>query len=426
MSRSRQLPPEALSLIAKADSLFIASTNRDVDMDCNLRGGPSGFVRIVSNESDSAVLVWPEYSGNRLYQTLGNLRVSPKAGVVIPDFETGDVLYLTGETRVLIAQDAASILPRSTVAIRFEITSALFVKRGLPFRGTPLEPSPYNPAVRYLPSEHLDPTIATTSPSSSSLTAKLISKQKLTPTITRYRFSLSTPPTKPWYPGQYVALSFREELDMGYSHMRDDDPRSINDDFVRTFTISSPPGQGLHAEEFEITARNVGSVTNWMAMTNPRAGVEIPVVGIGGEFKVGMDDDEKGEGVVVPFVAGGIGITPLLPSLDALDLKRLRLLWAVNVRDLGLVRDTFERYPGLAGATKLFVGGTNASAAGDDGALLSGLEGATVEQRRLTRQDLEGLQREVKEWYLCSGPKMRKDVLQWLGGQTVHWEDFDY
>ena len=127
----------------------------------------------------------------------------------------------------------------------------------------------------------------------------------------------------------------------------------------------------------------------------------------------------------MPFVAGGIGITPLLPSLDALDLKRLRLLWAVNVKDLGLVRDTFERYPRLAAATKLFVGGVNASG-DDDGALLSGLEGATVEKRRLAREDLDRLQGEVKEWYLCSGPKMRKDVLQWLGGQTVRWENFDY
>jgi len=34
-------------------------------------------------------------SGNRLYQTLGNLKANPRVGVVIPDFETSDVLYVS-------------------------------------------------------------------------------------------------------------------------------------------------------------------------------------------------------------------------------------------------------------------------------------------------------------------------------------------
>ena len=56
-----------------------------------------------------------------------------------------------------------------------------------------------------------------------------------------------------------MALAFEDELSAGYSHMRDDDPRSLNDDYVRTFTVSSAMGRGLPHDEFEITFRNVVS-----------------------------------------------------------------------------------------------------------------------------------------------------------------------
>lgn len=87
------LPKEAVDLIHKADLFFISSTNGET-MDTNHRGGPPGFVRVAKNDEGGVVLVYPEYSGNRLYQTLGNLQVNPLAGLVFPDFESSDVLYV--------------------------------------------------------------------------------------------------------------------------------------------------------------------------------------------------------------------------------------------------------------------------------------------------------------------------------------------
>jgi len=112
--------------------------------------------------------------------------------------------------------------------------------------------SPYNPRIRYLTSETNTSTADTGLPpdqwrarDTPSLSATLIKKTKLTPTITKYRFRLTSSdptlfnPSNPplWKVGQYVALDFSDELYMGYSHMRDDDPTSLNDDFTRTFTI---------------------------------------------------------------------------------------------------------------------------------------------------------------------------------------------
>lgn len=65
-------------------------------------------------------------------------------------------------------------------------------------------------------------------------------KDVLTPSIARFRFKISDPKRiGKRRPGQYAVFSFKEDLDMGYSHMRDDDPTSLNDDYIRTFTVSS-------------------------------------------------------------------------------------------------------------------------------------------------------------------------------------------
>ena len=419
-SDTTTLPQEALDLIAKADTLFISSCDHDKDMDMNIRGGPPGFVRVQSNDDSSTILVWPEYSGNNLYQTLGNLQTSPKAGLVFPDFETGDVLYVTGDTEILLGKEANAVLPRSRLAVRLTLTGARFVQKGLPFRGESLERSPYSPNVRLLASEKPLPEAQITT--DSSVMAKLIRKERLTPTIHRYRFSISDPLVAgPWKPGQYVALSFQDELDMGYSHMRDDDPRSLNDDYLRTFTVSSRPGEGIHGEEFEIMVRSVGNVTSYLSMQNGRSGLEVPLRGFGGEFRV-----QQGPGGMIAFIAGGIGITPLLAQLIDLDVSRLRLFWSLHVRDMALVHDTFIRNPLLAKSTSLYVSGQLSDVREEDASKWDDIckSGAGIEQRRLNADDVASC--DAAEWYLCTGVGLRTEILRWLPGKMVHYEDFSY
>jgi NAD(P)H-flavin reductase len=425
ISDSPQLPQRALDLLSKADLFFLSSANHDQDMDTNHRGGPAGFVRVVSNESTGAVLCYPEYSGNRLYQTLGNLKVNPVVGLCVPDFESGDMLYLTGTTSILIGQDAATLLPRSNLAVKITITAARYVATALPFRGVPGESSPYNPIVRYLSTEK--PSTATASEATSLSQAILLRQTPLTPTISRFTFALSNATTHK--AGQYVTLDFGSKLDIGYSHMRDDDPRSLNDDFVRTFTVSSPPGsppnpvRKLKDDEFEITVRRVGAVTEELfkhqgSEQGDRMNLEVGVKGFGGEFDVKQDDGED----VVAFVAAGVGITPLLPCLDTLDLRRLELVWTVRKEDVGLVEDVLRACPGLAGCLSLFV--TNATD-GEALDLAAGADEVDIQRRRLAKQDLD-LDGRVRKYYLCTGTPMRKQLMAWLPDKELLFEDFNF
>ncbi|KAE8374630.1 oxidoreductase FAD-binding protein [Aspergillus bertholletiae] len=420
ISESPQLPSSALKFLDRADTLFISSRHGDVDMDTNIRGGPPGFVRVISNEPNGAVFAYPEYSGNRLYQTLGNLQTTPLAGFVFPDFETGNALYVTGQTEIFVGKEAAALLPRSNLAVKVTVTAARYVEKSLAFRGVAGARSPYNPGIRYLATEKATP--ATIGDEKSSITVMLVKKELLTPTICRFRFRVSDPSrVGTWTPGQYATFSFQEELDMGYSHMRDDDPSSINDDYVRTFTISSYPVRNRSTVEFEITARRHGNVTGYLFRTNERAGLEVPLKGFGGDFYL-KAPREHGR---LPFIAGGIGITPLLAQLPDTSIDHLRLLWSISIRDLGLVLDTFNRFSQLPQATNLFITGSELQDEQTTQQLAAlAASGARIKRRRMEAKDLDLSWADV--WYFCGGPSLKSSVLNWLTGKNVVYEDFNY
>ena len=81
------------------------------DMGFNHRGGRPGFIRVfeeIASDNPQKIntyIVLPDFSGNRFYQSLGNIQGDPQVGLVFPDFKTGNVLYITGvaENLFLIA-----------------------------------------------------------------------------------------------------------------------------------------------------------------------------------------------------------------------------------------------------------------------------------------------------------------------------------
>jgi ferredoxin-NADP reductase/predicted pyridoxine 5'-phosphate oxidase superfamily flavin-nucleotide-binding protein len=104
-----KLDAEANALIRAADTFFVASyvdpegdaSRRQID--ASHRGGKAGFVRI-----DEDVLTIPDFAGNLFFNTLGNLQVNPRAGLVFIDFANGDLLQLTGRTELVLAGDEVS------------------------------------------------------------------------------------------------------------------------------------------------------------------------------------------------------------------------------------------------------------------------------------------------------------------------------
>lgn len=93
---------------------------------------------------------------------------------------------------------------------------------------------------------------------------------------------------------------------MGYSHMRDDDPTNLNDDYVQTFIVSSS-GRDKPADLFETIVRRHGPITRYLFHVNEQVGEASCV-----------------QKVHRPYVVGDIGITLLLEHLPELDISQLR------------------------------------------------------------------------------------------------------
>lgn len=108
-----------LELVRRADTLFAASyvegpgAQRHVDV--SHRGGPSGFVHV-----ENGVLTIPDYAGNMYFNTLGNLLVNPRAGLTFVDFETGDLLQMSGRAELLPATVDTTAYPGAERLWRFE------------------------------------------------------------------------------------------------------------------------------------------------------------------------------------------------------------------------------------------------------------------------------------------------------------------
>lgn len=134
----------ALRMIDSADTFFVASyvagqnDAASEGVDVSHRGGRPGFVRI----DDDRTLTVPDYLGNFHFNTLGNFLVNPKAGLLFVDFNTGDVLTLTGHVEILWDDPDTKHFAGAERLWRFTLDHGRFLPAALPLRWSFGEYSP--------------------------------------------------------------------------------------------------------------------------------------------------------------------------------------------------------------------------------------------------------------------------------------------
>lgn len=341
-----KMPDQVIDFIKKADTVFLASvfkTQPSIEAKypshagMNIRGGLPGFIRV--NPSDGQTIVLPDYSGNRYMSSLGNIMSTSLAGLTVVDFKTGNVLYLTGTARVVTGPEAMEIMARQACLTLIKVTGYTFVRDALPVREEPgtLERSPYSPKVKLL-SDQLEgrPVSETVS---DTCKARLTHATQFACDIAKLRFEVignsggDDDKGVKIRPGQAIVLDFMDWVGPPvYQHMANDAPSSINDDRVRTWTVSSAHGDGnAPTTWFEITMREApnGAVTgalfraidgdtrdNWekSVQVDKEKNVVSDIVGVTGDFHLGAHGNE----IRMLWVAGGIGITPFMAMLAAI------------------------------------------------------------------------------------------------------------
>ncbi|MFM0502891.1 pyridoxamine 5'-phosphate oxidase family protein [Paraburkholderia caffeinilytica] len=342
---STQLNDADRALLANADTFFIASANVGEEagaargVDVSHRGGMPGFVRI----DDATTLTTPDFSGNRFFNTLGNLLHDPRAGLLFVDFASGDLLYVAALAEIVWDGPELDDFPLAERLVRFRITEVRRSRKALPFRWSevgyapqfvtsasrpdappvsvratlpgsllgslpaslpdaqPVSPlgSPSASSLGSLPASPPDSLAAPSpgSPPASPLESpwrklRIAAVHEETPAIRSFYFeSPDGTPLPPYEPGQYLPI--RVPVD------------GRDKPLTRTYTLSDASNQ----RQYRITVKRDGVGSAWLH-DHFAAGMQIEAMTPRGAFTY---DSASPRPAV--FISAGIGITPMITML---------------------------------------------------------------------------------------------------------------
>ncbi|MEW9674540.1 pyridoxamine 5'-phosphate oxidase family protein [Ammoniphilus sp. 3BR4] len=96
------LNPMMIDFISEQEMVFISTSDRKGNCDSSFRSGEAGFVRVIDNHT----VMYPEYRGNGVYASLGNIYDNPHIGLLFIDFFTYCIgLHVNGQATIIENRD---------------------------------------------------------------------------------------------------------------------------------------------------------------------------------------------------------------------------------------------------------------------------------------------------------------------------------
>lgn len=384
------------AFVQSMDTLWIGSYAPDVGADTNHRGGRPGFIRVLS----PSIIEWPEYRGNGMFFTSGNLESHDRAGVTLFDFETGSMIQMTG--RAVVDWNHDGRYEGASRAIIFHIEKLIRTDHVTSHRWKRLDYSPYNP--------NIAGTQSRDGVSDYPITATLAKIVVETENVKTFRFLV--PRRILFLPGQYATFDFKNIPGGSESE-------------IRTWTLSEAPNSTNGDSTLDISVKRIpnGLVTNWLH-DNADVGLEVNLHGVQGEMTA-VQLDEESDKPTVPehllLISAGIGITPnlaMVRGVGAFGLQDRASITMIHVerheQDL-LFQDELARraqsYPNFSYSNYI-----------------------SSKQGRLTKDKLQallGLNAELQQAYVCGPALFMIDITKHLVAlgvlaANIHTESFDF
>ena len=133
--------------LIESTSFFFIATSFDKFTDCSLKSGVPGFVKIVG----PGTIEYPEYDGNSMYRTLGNIARNPNVGLLFVKFD-GATLRVRASGKATILDDPAALTRHHGAKIVIRIACELYSNCVRSVHNlTTGDLSPYMPAEGYVP-----------------------------------------------------------------------------------------------------------------------------------------------------------------------------------------------------------------------------------------------------------------------------------
>ena len=299
-----KLNNRAQAIINQADHFYIAShyshdkNNSAHGGDVSHRGGKPGFVRI----DDEGTLTFPDFNGNLHYNTLGNIAINPRAGLLFIDFDSGDLLYLTCSAEIIWGSEERRAFTGAESLVRLRVDEGRLVEKAVPIRWTYGQESPVlretgswqevaeKAAAREQGNVYREYTVTRVKPESS--------------TITSFYLQPEGGGQIPCHlPGQFLPIEIEPAAGQGAVQ--------------RTYTISNAP----NGKEYRLSIKRESA-----------PGPDLPPglsssyfhdqVGVGSTFRAMSPrgkftlDESRNQPIVL--LSAGVGITPLISMLEQL------------------------------------------------------------------------------------------------------------
>lgn len=140
--RADHLGPDDVARIGRADTLVLGTVHPTYGADTSHRGGVPGFVRV-----EDGTLWWPDYPGNNLFNSLGNIVADPAAALLFLDFAAGRTLQISGKAALEWVAPGSPGDDGGTGRRVRVVPSRVVATAGAPVGGPDVVPSPHNPAL---------------------------------------------------------------------------------------------------------------------------------------------------------------------------------------------------------------------------------------------------------------------------------------
>jgi ferredoxin-NADP reductase/predicted pyridoxine 5'-phosphate oxidase superfamily flavin-nucleotide-binding protein len=290
LTLSSDLSEAAKTLISNADTFFIASRTKQFTndercgIDASHRGGKPGFVKV-----EGSTLYFPDFSGNRFFNTLGNIKSDGRVGIYVPDFSTGNAVFLCGDAEIIWDEEIEHKFAGAERVISVNIRKSIYLENYLEKVGELVEMSP-----------SLDSTGTWSTADEKTdrqLQYQIIDKQKESEQISSFYLAPvdKTKNINQYTPGQFLPISVFDKTN--------------NIMLRRTYTLSR--AHKKDAYRISVKREEHGLVSR-ILHDELKIGDVIDAGVPNGQFTIAKNNH------TVVLLSGGVGITPMFAMLEGL------------------------------------------------------------------------------------------------------------
>jgi len=279
------------ALLARADTFFVASANTASEAgmgrgaDVSHRGGKPGFIRV----EDDHTLTTPDFTGNLFFNTIGNLMHDPRAGLLVIDFDSGDLVYLAVDAEIIWEGPELDSFDGAERLIRWHVREVRRTQHALPMRWSGVQ---YAPQLMKTGSWKPLETAPTAASTWRKLTVSHIHDEA--PGVRSFYLQAADGSLLAAFePGQFLPIRLHVP--------------GLAAPLIRTYTLSD----AHNGQYYRITVKREGAASTWLH-DNVAAGMEIEGKAPSGAFVL-----DRTSGRAVVLLSAGIGITPMVAMLNS-------------------------------------------------------------------------------------------------------------